>query len=114
MIECSHTLVYPTSRKKGRRAMSTLILNSLEIRGFRGFRHLQIERLGCVNLVVGKNNVGKSSLLEALRLYARRGSPSLIWELLKERDESIASSSGRRLTTEVEERLARLKYLFYG
>ena len=35
--------------------MGNLILNSLEIRNFRGFRHLHIERLGRVNLVVGKN-----------------------------------------------------------
>ncbi len=35
--------------------MGNLILNSLEIRNFRGFRHLQIERLGRVNLIVGKN-----------------------------------------------------------
>ena len=42
--------------------MGNLILTSLEIRNFRGFRHLQVERLGRVNLVVGKNNVGKSSL----------------------------------------------------
>lgn len=31
--------------------MGTLLLNSLEIRNFRGFRHLQIERLGRVNLI---------------------------------------------------------------
>lgn len=52
--------------------MSNLILDSLEIRNFRGFNHLQIERLARVNLIVGKNNVGKSSLLEAIELYARR------------------------------------------
>jgi AAA15 family ATPase/GTPase len=38
--------------------MGNLILNSLEIPNFRGFRHLQIKRLGWVNLVVGKNNRG--------------------------------------------------------
>jgi AAA15 family ATPase/GTPase len=52
--------------------MSGLILDSLKVRNFRGFRHLQIERLGRVNLIVGKNNVGKTSLLEALQLYAKR------------------------------------------
>ncbi|GAC1393566.1 MAG: hypothetical protein NVS4B11_00190 [Ktedonobacteraceae bacterium] len=46
--------------------MGDLILPSLEIRNFRGFHHLQIERLGRVNLIVGKNNIGKTSLLEAL------------------------------------------------
>ncbi len=58
--------------------METLILNSLKIRNFRGFQHLQIERLGRVNLIVGKNNVGKSNLLEALQMYARRASTSTI------------------------------------
>ncbi len=59
-------------------AMGTLILNSLEICNFRGFQHLQVERLGRVNLIVGKNNVGKSHLLEALQMYARRTSTSTI------------------------------------
>ena len=44
--------------------MSTLILNSLEIHNFRAFRDLKIEHLGRVNLLIGKNNVGKTSLLE--------------------------------------------------
>lgn len=96
--------------------MGNLILNSLEIRGFRGFRHLQIERLGRVNLIVGKNNVGKSSLLEALQLYALRGYPSVIWEQLRARDESRYSPVGRSIdrSTEAEDPLLALKYLFYG
>lgn len=92
--------------------MENLILNSLEIRGFRGFRHLQIGRLGRVNLIVGKNNVGKSSLLEALQLYVHRGSPVLIWELLRTRDESRYPPSSRLVDTE--DQLLALKYLFYG
>ena len=55
--------------------MGNLILNSLEIHRFRAFEHLLIGHLGRVNLIVGKNNVGKTCLLEALQLYARRGSP---------------------------------------
>jgi len=92
--------------------MGNLILNSLEIRNFRGFRHLQIEHLGRVNLIVGKNNVGKSCLLEALLLYARKASPMLIWELLGIHDESRYSSSNRYVS--IEDMLAALKYLFYG
>ncbi len=96
--------------------MGNLILNSLEIRGFRGFRHLQIERLGRVNLIVGKNNVGKSSLLEALQLYALRGYPSVIWDHLRSRDESRYSPTGRSVdrSIEAEDQLLALKYLFYG
>jgi len=98
--------------REGGIAMGTLLLNSLEIRNFRGFRHLQIERLGRVNLIVGKNNVGKSSLLEALQLYTRRGSPKLIWEILEARDENTRSPSSR--TVNIGDLLSSLKYLFYG
>ncbi len=106
--------------------MGTLLLNSLEIRNFRGFHHLQIERLGRVNLIVGKNNIGKSSLLEALRLYTQRFSPTLVWEILRARDESKYSSgvldeSKYLLTSRsldrpenFESQLLALKYLFYG
>lgn len=92
--------------------MGNLILNSLEIRNFRGFQHLTIEHLGRVNLIVGKNNIGKSSLLEALQLYARRGSRVLIWNILGNRDESRLSSSN--LNEEVNNQLSALKYMFYG
>lgn len=92
--------------------MSNLILDSLEIQGFRGFHHLQIEKLGRVNLIVGKNNVGKSSLLEALQLYARRGYPTLIWEFLRSRDESRLTSPAS--VVEPEELLLPLRYMFYG
>src|SRR5438046_2863620 len=63
------------------------MLESLEIHGFRTFDHLRIERLGRVNLIVGKNNVGKTTLLEALRLYAGRGAPGLILSILHDHDE---------------------------
>jgi ABC-type cobalamin/Fe3+-siderophores transport system ATPase subunit len=66
----------------------TLLLDSLEIRQFRAFRHLQVEHLGQVNLVVGKNNVGKTCLLEALLLYASRGSLFMMQKLLQSRDEA--------------------------
>src|SRR5579864_587616 len=74
--------------QEGGRAMGNLVLNSLEIRNFRGFQHLKIEHLGRVNLIVGKNNIGKSSLLEALLLYTHRGSPDVIWDVLGTRDEN--------------------------
>jgi energy-coupling factor transporter ATP-binding protein EcfA2 len=64
-----------------------LILNSLEIRRFRCFRELRIEHLGRVNLIVGKNNVGKSTILEALRLFARPASFQDVVEIFKTRDE---------------------------
>ena len=93
--------------------MENLVLDSLEIRNFRGFKHLQIEHLRRVNLVVGKNNIGKSSLIEALQLYAHNGNPGLIWKMLQARDESRPYNS-RREVLDYESLLLELRYLFYG
>ncbi|MGH7411191.1 MAG: AAA family ATPase [Candidatus Methylomirabilis sp.] len=67
--------------------MTGLLFDNLEIRQFRTFNYLSIEKLGQVNLIIGKNNVGKSSLLEALWLYANIGSPQVMLDILEERDE---------------------------
>ncbi len=64
-----------------------LILNSLEIQRFRCLRELRIGHLGRVNLIVGKNNVGKSTLLEALRLFARPASLADLLEIFATRNE---------------------------
>ena len=66
---------------------SPLVLPSLEIQQFRAFRKLEIKRLGRVNLIVGKNDVGKTSVLEALNLYANPGSPAVLLSLMSTRDE---------------------------
>ena len=91
---------------------NSLILDSLEIRHFRAFLHLQIERLGQVNLIIGKNNEGKTTLLEALWLYAERGSPTAIWQILRARNESKSLLS--QGVPNPQERLEALKTLFYG
>ncbi|MFN3648664.1 MAG: AAA family ATPase [Armatimonadota bacterium] len=57
------------------------------MRGYRLFDDLTLPRLGRVNLITGKNNTGKSTLLEAIRLYAYRGSPHVLLEILEGRDE---------------------------
>jgi hypothetical protein len=89
--------------------MDNLIMNSLEVRNFRAFRDLKIEHLGRVNLLVGKNNVGKTSLLEAIQLYASRAStPTFIWEILNVRHEA------KQPFVNVRDMLAALKYLYHG
>jgi hypothetical protein len=89
-----------------------LHLKSLEIKRFRAFEHLRIERLGRVNLIVGKNNVGKTSLLEALWLYSNQGYPAIIWKILEGRDEGRRPRiSDRR---DLPDLSGVVKYLFYG
>ena len=50
------------------------MLKHLKIRNFRIFKALEIDRLGRINLIAGKNNAGKTSLLEAVFLLAGAGS----------------------------------------
>jgi AAA15 family ATPase/GTPase len=48
------------------------MLQSLKIEGFRGFQSFEMANLGRINLLVGKNNSGKTSILEAIQfLYAQ-------------------------------------------
>lgn len=70
------------------------MLSSFEITNFRTFSHLRIERLGRVNLIVGKNNVGKTTLLEALRLYGSFWPPGTVQSILDERNEVRRSPDG--------------------
>lgn len=42
------------------------MLKSVEIENFRGIRHCKIEDLGLVNVFIGKNNSGKSTVLDAI------------------------------------------------
>jgi len=62
-------------------------IERLNIRNFRGFSTLDIERLGRVNLITGKNNTGKSSLLEALRLLVSGASLTVLLDILEFREE---------------------------
>lgn len=92
--------------------MSELFIPSLHIVNYRAFRDLHITHLGRVNLFVGRNNIGKTSLLEAIWLYSRRGASSVIREILAGRDESRLP-----LTTDLEEvpdSSISLRYLFFG
>jgi AAA15 family ATPase/GTPase len=63
------------------------MLDSLLIRNFRALENFEVSKLGRVNLIVGKNNSGKSSVLEALRIYAGNGQRELLDSISAEHDE---------------------------
>ena len=63
------------------------MISSLKIEGFRGLKQFEMGQLGRVNLLVGTNNCGKTSVLEAIYLLASGGEPWCIQYLLTKRGE---------------------------
>ena len=100
--------IMPTTVKENKKTekseskKSELLLDSLEIKGYRCFEHLTIEKLGRVNLIVGKNNVGKTALLEALWIYAEatsfRSLIKTLKNLLETRNEKEVSDNGQQFS----------------
>lgn len=55
------------------------MLESLRVKNLRLFRDLKIDRLERINLLAGRNDSGKTSLLEAILLMAAGGEPGLLF-----------------------------------
>ena len=74
-------------------------LKELEITTFRGIQHLHVDNIGMVNVFIGGNNVGKSTLLEATFMLAAMAHPLLPTQVNFLREAQSGS-------------LAHMKYLF--
>ena len=68
------------------------MLSNLRVDGFRGICDLEINHLSQVNLIIGDNNCGKTSLLEAVQLL-RSESIANIYRVAKLRSSSFFASS---------------------
>jgi len=87
------------------------MLNSFFVENFRLFHRLEIARLGRVNLLVGKNNSGKSALLEAIEIYASNASVQTLENIVSGRDETW-NGKGPTQTQQVSDN--PIKHLFRG
>lgn len=65
-----------------------LHLPSLTVKGFRGIKDLTIPRLGRATLLAGMNGSGKTTVLDAVRVFASRGSRRVLADMLQTRDET--------------------------
>lgn len=65
-----------------------MFLDSLRIRNFRILEDFCVPTLGRVNLIVGQNNSGKSTVLEAIRILAARGNPRILHSILTDHNET--------------------------
>ena len=72
--------------------VSQLHLPSLNVEGLRGIRSLELPNLGRVTLLAGENGTGKTTMLEAIRIYASRGDERSLTNLIEAREELVPGS----------------------
>lgn len=60
-------------------------INSIEINQFRGIRQLTISEFSKINLIVGDNNSGKTTFLEAVQLLFTKSQLSSVKSIIKQR-----------------------------
>jgi AAA15 family ATPase/GTPase len=84
------------------------MLDSLHIQNYRLFKDLKIEKLGQVNLISGKNNCGKTALLEALRILGSDANNLVINDIVAKRgdfqlgiDSCLSSLVGNSTTVNI-------------
>ena len=65
------------------------VIDNLTIQNFRLFESLEVKGIKRVNLIVGRNNAGKSALLEAFQLYFSQFSIVVILRILQARQELV-------------------------
>lgn len=68
-------------------------INKFFIEYYRGINNLKIEQLNQVNLIVGDNNCGKTSLLEALQLFGTSGNLANVYRIARQRESTFGVSS---------------------
>src|SRR5438477_470636 len=73
------------------------MLRNLRISGFRGLREFAMSGLGRVNLLVGTNNCGKTSVLEAIHALSAAGSAAPLWLAQVRRGELIDNANDRQV-----------------
>lgn len=72
------------------------MLRKLSTRKFRGLGEFTMDGLGQVNLLVGSNNCGKTTVLEAVNVLLSAGDPAVLWSTLSRRSEDVQIPRGPR------------------
>ena len=80
-------------------------MKSIHIKNYKNLKDLKIDSLSKINLIVGKNNVGKSTLLEAISIFASGGNMSSLLEILDIRGEVYDFSYSLEQDTIIEKQL---------
>ncbi len=72
------------------------MLQTLKIQNFKNIKNLDFPELATINLITGKNNTSKTSLLEAIAILASNADFEFIYSILRERGELFYSEESTR------------------
>jgi len=64
-----------------------IVIRNLKLEDYRSFKSYELRDLARVNLLVGRNNCGKTSVLEAVHFLASGGSPYVLRQIAGQRGE---------------------------
>ncbi|MBD2328138.1 AAA family ATPase [Alkalinema sp. FACHB-956] len=84
------------------------MLKSLKVENFRSFKSFELTQLGRINLLVGENNSGKTSILEAIQLLQSRANLASVTQTMVERGE-VSRTEERSGSRELD-----IRHLFHG
>ena len=73
------------------------MIRTLKLENYRGFSSYELGELTRVNLLVGKNDCGKTSILEAVRLLVSRGDVKALLQAARQRGEIHTAPDGDEL-----------------
>lgn len=84
------------------------MLTKVEIKNYRGFPSYRMDGLAQVNLLVGKNNSGKTALLEGIQFLVSGGDPVVLEEAAQRRGELVFLRGPERAP------LSDISHFFHG
>jgi hypothetical protein len=88
------------------------MIRNLKLERYRGFDSYELTELSRVNLLVGKNNCGKTSILEAIDLFVSEGHPSVLEQCADRRGEmDLRENADSRYDLD---RVPNVSHLFFG
>lgn len=88
------------------------MFQTLKLNGYRGFESYALGNLTRVNLLVGKNNCGKTSILEAINLLVSGGNPFVLEQSASRRGEvNLQDEVDGQFRREI---IPEISHLFFG
>lgn len=90
------------------------MIPSLYIENYRSLKKFQINSLSQINLLTGKNNTGKTSILEAIAVFAQKADVKSLIDILKRRGEYYKEGETLNKNLIKQKNIEAISALFYN